>query len=178
MNFREYKDRHWFVAELVPDFIEAHTARRFGDACIKGTRVPTDTAAFAWKDKDWDDYCITEQQAFAAYCFEAGYEYHRNRKLKQRIAEGVSEGWRIHNLLVVKAKNQLRDKNGRFMDWIDKPEVINEIVHRIEDIKEHPEKLISHEEMKKKFGLATPLTKRNTLRPYPPKQKPLLRRGK
>ena len=108
------KDRFWLVVELVPDLLEAHSARKFGSPCVKDTRVPTTTAGFSWEEKSWDEYCISEKQAFAAYCFEAGCEWHKNRKLRKMVSDGVDNGWRIHNLLVDKANKQPR-QNGRFI---------------------------------------------------------------
>lgn len=93
MDFKETMDRKWLVVELVPDLIVAHSAIRFGDTTIKGTRIPTDTAAFAFLEGNYGLWDMTEKQAFAAYCFEAGREYQRSRKLHKRIREAVKLGW-------------------------------------------------------------------------------------
>jgi uncharacterized protein (DUF433 family) len=93
MEFKETMDRNWLVVELVPDLIVVHTGIQFGDTTIKGTRIPTDTAAFAFQDGNFAAWDMTEKQAFAAYCFEAGKQFNRNRKLRKRIGEAVAFGW-------------------------------------------------------------------------------------
>lgn len=93
MEFKEEKHGNWLVVELVPDLIVSNSAIRWGEPTIKGTRIPTDTAGWAYKDGNFADWDMTEQQAFAAYCFEIGIEYQRSRKLKKRITDAVSFGW-------------------------------------------------------------------------------------
>ncbi len=105
MKFTERHDGDWLVVEFIPSFIEAATNIQFGSPTIVGTRIPTYTAAGAWWNKEWDAYgSLTELQAFACACFEAGIEYHRNRKLRKRIDEACSHGWELHHLKETMAK--------------------------------------------------------------------------
>lgn len=91
--FKEHQDDKWLVVELILGFIEAHSGRQFGTPTIEGTRIPTYTAAGAWENNECGAYGLTKQQAFAAFCFEVGREYQRNRKLRKRIADACHEGW-------------------------------------------------------------------------------------
>ena len=88
----EYRDGQWLVLELIPDLIVADSGIQGGEPTIKGTRMTTVTLAFAYENHEvqcYGDY--SEQQAFAAYCFEAGREYQRNRKLRKRLLESTMQ---------------------------------------------------------------------------------------
>lgn len=93
MEFKETMNGNWLIVELVPDLIVANSAIRFGGTTIKGTRIPTETAAWAYEDDNFASWPMTEKQAFAAYCFESGMKYARSRKLRKRIQDAVSFGW-------------------------------------------------------------------------------------
>lgn len=91
---REYKEEEWCVFEFVPDIIIVHSGIHGGDPTIKNTRVCTYVAASSFLNFEWDDYHITERQAFAALCFEAGREYQRKRS---KINKLVNESWGEYN---------------------------------------------------------------------------------
>lgn len=93
MVMKEYYDGDWLVVDIVPDFIEAHSARCFGSPTIKGTRVHTEVGAGAYINSEWRDYRIKKQQAFVAYVFEAGREFQRSRTLRKKIDDAVDFGW-------------------------------------------------------------------------------------
>lgn len=101
MKFNERMDGDWLVVELVPEVIEANTAIQFGEPTVCGSRITTQAAAWAWIDKNWDDFGgLTKEAAFAAHCFEAGRQYQRDRKLRKKIDEACSAGWEKHNQAV------------------------------------------------------------------------------
>lgn len=91
MKFEEYDDGVWRIMELVSGYIVAHSGIHAGEPTIKGTRVST-WVADRNIDKDWDNYGITELQAFAAYCFEAGRKFAK-RSVQKRLNQIVSESW-------------------------------------------------------------------------------------
>ena len=97
MNFDEHMDREWLVITLVPGFIEVHTGVQFGTPTPIKTRVTTLAASGAWENQAFEDYEITEEMALVCRAFEVGREYQRNRKLRKRIDEACSAGWRTSN---------------------------------------------------------------------------------
>ena len=92
---KEYYDRQWLVVELIPGLIECHTAMQFGAPTITGSRIHTEVAAGAYENEEWNCYGngLDKDKAFVAMCFEAGREYQRSRKLRQRIDEACKKGW-------------------------------------------------------------------------------------
>ncbi len=93
MQFEENMDGKWLTIILVPDFIEAHSGRQFGEPTMKQTRVTTRAGANAYDCEEWEDYKLTKEQALVAYAFEAGREYQHNRKLRKRIDDACHNGW-------------------------------------------------------------------------------------
>jgi len=91
---KEYEDREWSVFEFIPDLIVVHSGVQAGEPTIKATRVPTCVASNAYRERDWRGYRIKKEQAFAAFCFEAGRDYEKN---KRKINKAVNESWARYN---------------------------------------------------------------------------------
>ena len=89
----EYDANGWGFDNLLPGHIVAHSAFRFGEPIIAGTRMPTDIAGASWRAKCWEDYALTEQQTLIAAAFEAGRAWQRSHKRRRRIEAEVKIGW-------------------------------------------------------------------------------------
>lgn len=100
MNFAEHREKGYLIVTLVPDFIVVHTGIQSGEPTIVNTRIPTQTAALVYGEQGaryfQRAYELDDKFGFASFCFEAGREYQRNRKLRKHIDEALyagSEEW-------------------------------------------------------------------------------------
>ena len=84
-----------YVDVLLPGFIEANSARQFGEPCLVGTRIPFSVAlGWVWDSLDSpEDVPATREQIIALAAFNAGYNWHRSRKRRKKMDDEVTALW-------------------------------------------------------------------------------------
>ena len=88
------EDYPWFIDELIPDLVQAHSGIHSGDPCVAGTRIPTSTI---WGHHEAGDpfslltraYDLSPEQLLAAYAFQKGIEWQQSRKRRNRMWDAV-----------------------------------------------------------------------------------------
>lgn len=106
-----HMDGVWLVDTILPGFIEAHSGRQFGEPTVINDRYPC-SAGWAWEYLDDPEKAsMTREQIIAACAFEAGRDWQRSRKRRQRIQQAVHDGWekvREHDSAEAKALAEQR----------------------------------------------------------------------
>lgn len=99
MNDLRY-DGHWGIDDIVPNLIIANSAIQGGEPTICGTRIPTSVIGNQPESAEdvADDYCTSPLTVIAARCFEAGREWQRSWRRRQRMINAVKYGWEQVNL--------------------------------------------------------------------------------
>lgn len=82
-------DETYLIDTIMPDYIVAHSGRKFGEPTIIGTRLPCET----WYLEDPEGYGIPREQALVAAAFHYGRLWQRSRKRRQRMEQVVKALW-------------------------------------------------------------------------------------
>jgi uncharacterized protein (DUF433 family) len=92
----EAKDEgRYYVEVLLPGFIEASSGMQFGVPCLIGTRIPHYVGqGWVWESLDAPRYeGLTREKIIALAAFDAGYEWHKSRKRREKMGEEVAKLW-------------------------------------------------------------------------------------
>lgn len=86
----------YYREELVAGLIVADAEVQWGEPCIVGTRIPfcaTWVGEYLDKPQMLEELRITRDMALALIAFEAGYEWHRQRKRRWAMDAAVDRVW-------------------------------------------------------------------------------------
>jgi len=93
-----HMDGKWLVDTILPGLLEAHAGLQFGAPCLVGTRTPT-YVGLGWV---WECYGnahvakvegLSQIDVVALAAFDAGVQWQRSRKRRQRMKDAVTAGW-------------------------------------------------------------------------------------
>ena len=103
LEYREDgKGGYYAVDVIMPGFIEASAAHKFGEPILSGSGIPTFCAmGWLWEALENDSIAedtgykdaISREQVIAARAFELGMHWQSSRTRRKRMDEAVRELW-------------------------------------------------------------------------------------